>query len=193
MKNYKTTKIASKNSKGSAKNENAHDVKHPSEQPIQLTYKPTNEDWFSEEIQFMRLYYEFMIKKGVVDKGYIWAALILHTFIEGVFTQRPVPKVLEVKVPKGLFRITTVVKDGHITWLIRNDAFGCIAEAYPEKICEWAAKHYPNGIDTDGYLVLVHSLLSIGCSNEEEKRAIWNSMFFFGCDDAVPSKPQVDE
>lgn len=151
-----------------------------------LNHKTTHtRRWFSNEIRKERRLYEKMIKRGVVDRGYLWASLYLHTFIEGVFTLRAVPSVVEVEVPKGIFRMTTLANNGMVKWLIRNDTFGCIAEVYPQEIAEWAVENYPKGIGSEGYLLIVHKLLTAGCNDEDESQAIWNAMFFEEVDDAA--------
>lgn len=146
---------------------------------VELTYMAANNSrWFQNEIRKEKQLYEMQIKKGVVDRGYLWASLYLETFIEGVFTLRPVPSQIEVEVPKGMFRLTAMEKDGAVKWLIRNDTFGCIAEASPQEIGEWAVEKYPDGIDSEGYLLIVHKLLTAGCNDEDESQAIWNAMFY---------------
>lgn len=144
-----------------------------------LVIKGTNNGrWFQNEIRKQRRLYEKEIKNGATDRGFLWASLYLELFIEGFFTLRAIPQQIEVEVPKGLFRLTAIEKDGAVKWLIRNDTFGAIAEANPQEIAEWAWENYPDGIGEEGYLLIVHSLLTAGCKDEGEKQAIWKAMFY---------------
>lgn len=144
-----------------------------------LLHKTTNSSrWFHEEVRKQKRLYDLNIRKGAVDKGYLWASLYLHIFIEGVFTMRPVPSQIEVEVPKGVFRLTALQREDGIRWIIRNDTFGCLAEAKPQEIGEWAVETYPEGIGGDGYLLIVHQLLTAGCNDESKKQEIWDAMFY---------------
>ena len=147
--------------------------------------KPSQSRWFAQEIRKQRRLYDKDIKRGVVDKGFFWPALYLSIFIEGVFTLRAVPSGIEVAVPKGIFRLVVIPKGNEIIWVIRNDTFGCCVKVNPQDFAKWAFEEYPDGIGTEGYLQIVHFLLTAGCNDENEKKAIWDAMFYDEVEDAV--------
>ena len=135
-------------------------------------------DWFVKQVIGERKLYEKDLKKGIVDKGYLWSSLYLQIFIEGVFTLRYVPNSIAVEIPGGLFSLNAMEKDGKIQWLIRNDRFGTIGTVDPQVIGEWAVENYPDGIDNDGYLLIVHQLLCSGAETETQRQDIWDRMFY---------------
>lgn len=144
-----------------------------------IAYKGKNQNWFNNEVKGQKRLHERTIEEGrVKDDEYVWPALFLSIFIEGVFTKRPVPHQIEVNVPGGMFRLTALRSDNDIKWLIRNDTFGVIAEMNVSDMVDWAIKKYPHGIDSEGYLIAAHRLLSVGCKDENKAEAIWNAMFY---------------
>lgn len=165
--------IASNNSKGSVAKNNYHLLTLP------VNYK---ENWFEEEIRRERANHNANLRKGMVDTGFLWPSLYLEIFLEGVFTMRVIPFQIEVEVPKGLFRLTAVSREDNVAWVIRNDTFGCIAEINPKQLFDWAIKTYPNGIGLEGYHILAFKLLTTGCKDESEKKAIWESSFYHNSD-----------
>lgn len=146
---------------------------------IRLKHHLTNNGkWFSNEVREAKKTYDANLQGGMLDKGFVWASIYLEIFLEGVFTRKGVPNQIEVNVPKGLFRLTALWKEDGVSWLIRNDTFGCIASVNPEEIGQWAADNYPEGIGTEGYRVIAHTLLTTGTEAEDEKRTIWDATFY---------------
>ena len=135
-------------------------------------------NWFKDTIRKGKRLHEKALKDGLEAGDFVWASLYLETFLEGVFTMRPLPNVIEVEVPKGLFRLTAIEKDGEIMWIVRNDTFDAICEVSPLTYFEWAVKVYPEGIGNEGYMQIAHSLLTAGCKTKEEKDAVWDGMFY---------------
>ena len=134
--------------------------------------------WFADEVSIEKSLYDKDIKSGLKDNGYVWASTYLEIFLEGVFTMKPTPSVVEVNIPNGVFRMTMLKKGGEVVWLVRNDAFNCIAEVKPKDLFKWAVKNYPNGIDAEGYHILAYNLLATGCKDEDENSRIWDSTFY---------------
>lgn len=137
-----------------------------------------NSGWYEREVAAEKVAYNEELKNGAVDNGYVWPSIQLEIFLEGVFTQKPVPPVVEIEIPKGIFRLTTLSEDGEVKWLIRNDAFGAICEANPENLFKWAVEIYPDGIGGEGYTTIAFSLLTTGCKDESEKENVYKSMFY---------------
>ena len=144
-----------------------------------IAYKGNNQNWFNNEVKGQKRLHERAIEEGrVKDDEYVWPALFLSIFIEGVFTRRPVPQQIEVEVPGGILRITTIAKSNEIKWLVRNDTFSVIAQMNVLDMADWAIKNYPDGIGSEGYLIAAHRLLTVGCQDDTKAEAIWNAMFY---------------
>ena len=137
-----------------------------------------NSGWYEREVAAEKVAYNEELKNGAVDNGYVWPSVQLEIFIEGVFTQKPVPPVVEIEIPKGIFRLTALSKDDEVKWLIRNDAFGAICEVNPEDIFKWAIDNYPDGIGSEGYTQIAFSLLTAGCKDDDEKENVFKCMFY---------------
>ena len=137
-----------------------------------------NNGWYEREVARERAHYEEEIKNGAIDKGFVWPSVQLEIFLEGVFTQKHVPSQIEINVPNGIFSLTTLSKEGEIRWLVRNDTFGAIAEVNPEDWFKWAAKVFPEGIGNEGYMIISHSLLCIGCKDENEVEKMWKEIIY---------------
>lgn len=140
--------------------------------------KVRNSGWYEREVAAEKVAYNEEIKNGAVDNGYVWPSVQLEVFVEGVFTQKPVPSVIEFEIPNGIFRLTALSKDDEVKWLIRNDAFGAICEVNPEDIFKCAIAHYPDGIGDEGYIQIAASLLTAGCKDKSERENVFNSMFY---------------
>lgn len=128
MPTTKNTHNAQKHSKGTAQSPARKEDK------VNFACFPANNKWFDNAIKELRQLYDEKIQSGCVDKGFAWAYMYLETFIEGVFSANSVPRQIEVEVPKGSFRLTTIWKDGKTLWLIRNDSFGCVAIVNPSEM-----------------------------------------------------------
>ena len=134
--------------------------------------------WFENEVALSKAEYDEEIKNGATDNGYVWASIYLEIFLEGVLSMEPTPSIVEVNTPNGLFRLTVLEEDGDIKWLVRNDAFGCIAECDPKSIFEWVVNTYPDGIGSEGFHILAYMMLTTGCKDEVELKKVWDSTFY---------------
>ena len=141
-----------------------------------LTLKRGNSNWWKNKTKEIESIIAEDEAKGLKDLGFCKAVMTTSTFFEGLFTQKPIPPVFEVSVPKGILRVTQMQNGNDFKWLVRNDTFGAIAEVNPKDYFEWAIKNFPDGIDGDGYDALAISLLGVG-GTDTDKDEIYDKSF----------------